>query len=85
MNKIRRFLSDTVVANLICQQKSTIDVAEVINSGGVILARFSRGDIGFENSALLGTMLISKVQIAAMQRVNIPMPLRVPTFLYVDE
>ena len=85
LNKIRRFLSDTLVANIICQKKSTIDVAEVINSGGVILARFSRGDIGFENSALLGTMLISKVQIAAMQRVSIPMDLRVPTFLYVDE
>lgn len=85
LNKIRRFLSDTVVANIICQKKSTIDVAEIINSGGVILARFSRGDVGFENSALLGTMLISKVQIAAMQRVSIPMELRVPTFLYVDE
>lgn len=85
LNKIRRFLSDSVTANIICQKKSTIDVAEVINSGGVILARFSRGDVGFENSALLGTMLISKVQIAAMQRVSIPMELRVPTFLYVDE
>ncbi len=85
LNKIRRFLSDSVTANIICQKKSTVDVAEIINSGGVILARFSRGDVGFENSALLGTMLISKVQIAAMQRVNIPMELRVPTFLYVDE
>lgn len=85
LNKIRRFLSDSVTASIICQKKSTVDVAEIINSGGVILARFSRGDVGFENSALLGTMLISKVQIAAMQRVSIPMELRVPTFLYVDE
>jgi hypothetical protein len=85
LNKIRRFLGNSVISNIICQKRSTIDVAEVINSGGVILARFSRGDIGFENSALLGTMLISKIQIAAMQRVSIPMDLRVPTFLYVDE
>ncbi|MGN5650541.1 type IV secretory system conjugative DNA transfer family protein [Bacillus sp. Brlt_9] len=85
LNKIRRFLANGVISNIICQKKSTIDVAEVINSGGVILARFSRGDVGFENSALLGTMLISKIQIAAMQRVSIPMSLRVPTFLYVDE
>ena len=85
LNKIRRFIANGVVSNIICQKKSTINIAEAINSGGVILARFSRGDMGFENSALLGTMLISKVQIAAMQRVAIPMEMRVPTFLYVDE
>ena len=85
LNKIRRFLGNSVISSIICQKRSTIDVAEVINSGGVILARLSRGDLGFENSALLGTMLISKIQIAAMQRVSIPMEMRVPTFLYVDE
>jgi hypothetical protein len=85
LNKIRRFIANGLVANIICQKKSTLNVAEAINSGAVILARFSRGDMGFENSALLGAMLIAKVQIAAMQRVSIPMEQRVPTFLYVDE
>lgn len=85
LNKLRRFIANGVVANIICQQKSTINIADTMNSGGVILARFSRGDMGFENSALLGTMLISKIQIAAMQRVNIPQSQRVPTYLYVDE
>lgn len=85
LNKIRRFIANGLVANIICQKKSTLNIADTINSGGVILARFSRGDMGFENSALLGTMLISKIQIAAMQRVNIPQEQRVPTYLYVDE
>lgn len=85
LNKLRRFIANGIVANIICQQKSTISIADTMNSGGVILARFSRGDMGFENSALLGTMLISKIQIAAMQRVNIPQEQRVPTYLYVDE
>lgn len=85
LNKIRRFIANGLVANIICQKKSTLNIAEAINSGAVILARFSRGDMGFENSALLGSMLISKIQIAAMQRVNIPQDQRVPTFLYVDE
>jgi len=85
LNKIRRFLGNEVIANIICQKKSSFDLAEIMNSGGVILARFSRGDIGFENSALLGTMLISKIQIAAMQRVAEPEDQRTPTFLYVDE
>lgn len=85
LNKIRRFIANGLVSNIICQKKSTLNVADAINSGAVILARFSRGDMGFENSALLGTMLISKIQIAAMQRVNIPKDQRVPTYLYVDE
>lgn len=85
LNKIRRFIANPLVSNIICQKKSTLNVADAINNGSVILARFSRGDMGFENSALLGTMLISKIQIAAMQRVNIPQSQRVPTYLYVDE
>jgi hypothetical protein len=85
LNKIRRFIANGLVANIICQKKSSLNIADAMNSGSVILARFSRGDMGFENSALLGSMLISKVQIAAMQRVNIPMDQRVPTYLYVDE
>lgn len=85
LNKIRRFIANGLVANIICQKKSTLNIADAINSGAVILARFSRGDMGFENSALLGSMLISKIQIAAMQRVNLPEDQRVPTYLYVDE
>lgn len=85
LNKIRRFIANGLVANIICQQKSTLNIADAMNSGAVILARFSRGDMGFENSALLGSMLIAKVQLAAMQRVSIPMEQRIPTYLYVDE
>lgn len=85
LNKIRRFIANELVSNIICQRRSTINIADTMNAGGVILARFSRGDMGFENSALLGTMLVSKVQIAAMQRVNIPEEQRIPTYLYVDE
>ena len=85
LNKLRRFIANGLVSNIICQKKSTLNIADAINSGAVILARFSRGDMGFENSALLGSMLISKIQIASMQRVNIPENERVPTYLYVDE
>lgn len=85
LNKLRRFVANGLVANIICQKKSTLNIADAINSGAVILARFSRGDMGFENSALLGSMLIAKIQIAAMQRVNIPQDQRIPTYLYIDE
>ena len=57
LNKIRRFIANGLVANIICQKKSSLNIADTMNSGGVILARFSRGDMGFENSALLGKQL----------------------------
>lgn len=85
LNKIRRFIANGLIANIICQKKSTLNIADAMNSGAVVLARLSRGDMGFENSALLGSMLISKIQIAAMQRVNIPQEERVPCYLYIDE
>lgn len=85
LNKLRRLVADGMISNIICQKKSTLNIADAINSGAVILARFSRGDIGFENSALLGSMLVSRIQIAAMQRVKIPEEERIPTYLYLDE
>jgi len=57
LNKIRRFIANPLVSNIICQKKSTLNIADAINNGSVILARFSRGDMGFENSALLGKHL----------------------------
>lgn len=85
LNKLRRFVANGMIANIICQRKSTLNIENAINSGAVILARFSRGDIGFENSTLLGSMLVSKIQIAAMQRVKIPEEERIPCYLYLDE
>lgn len=57
LNKLRRMIANGLVANIICQKKSTLNIADAMNSGAVILARFSRGDMGFENSALLGKHL----------------------------
>lgn len=84
-NKVGQFLSTALVRNIVGQSKSTIDIFEIMNSGKIFLVNLSKGRIGEDNSALLGGMLITKMQLSAMERVRIPEDERIDFFLYVDE
>lgn len=84
-NKVGQFLSNAMVRNIVGQAKSTIDVLDIINTGKIFLVNVSKGRIGEDNSSLLGAMIITKLQLAAMERVRIPEDERVDFFLYVDE
>ncbi len=84
-NKVGQFLSTALIRNIVGQSKSTIDVFDIINEGKIFLVNVSKGRIGEDNSALLGAMLITKIQLAAMERVRIPEDERVDFYLYVDE
>jgi len=84
-NKVGQFLSTAMVRNVLGQSKSTIDLFEMMNSGKIFLVNVSKGRIGEDNSALLGGMLITKLQLAAMERVRIPEDDRKDFYLYVDE
>ncbi|MEK7174389.1 MAG: type IV secretion system DNA-binding domain-containing protein [Patescibacteria group bacterium] len=84
-NKVGQFLSSAIIRNVVGQSKSTIDVFEVMNSGKIFLVNVSKGRIGEDNSSLLGAMLITKIQLAAMERVRVTEEERVDFYLYVDE
>lgn len=84
-NKVGQFLSTALVRNIVGQSKSTIDVFDIMNSGKIFLVNVSKGRIGEDNSMLLGGMLITKLQLSAMERVRVPEEERVDFFLYVDE
>lgn len=84
-NKVGQFLSTAMVRNIVGQSKSTIDIFEMMNTGKIFLVNVSKGRIGEDNSALLGAMLITKIQLAAMERVRVPEDERVDFYLYVDE
>jgi CxxC-x17-CxxC domain-containing protein len=84
-NKVGQFLSSSLVRNIVGQSKSTIDVFDIMNEGKIFLVNVSKGRIGEDNSALLGAMLITKIQLASMERVRIPEEERVDFYLYVDE
>lgn len=84
-NKIGQFLSSTIIRNIVGQPKSTIDMREIMDSGKILLVDLAKGRIGEDNAALLGAMMITKIQLAAMSRVDIPEDERRDFFLYVDE
>ena len=84
-NKVGQFISNPLIRNIIGQVKSKIDMREIMDEGKILIANLSKGKIGEDNSKLLGALLITKLQLAAMSRVDIPEEKRRDFFLYVDE
>ena len=84
-NKVGQFLNVSFVRNIVGQAKNSIDIEEVMNSGKILLVNVSKGRIGEDNAAILGAMIITKIQLVAMERVRIPEDERKDFYMYVDE
>src|SRR3989339_227170 len=84
-NKVGRFLSSAMMRNIVGQVKSSIDLRKIMDEKKIMLLDLSKGRIGEDNSALLGAMIITKIQLAAMNRVSIAEEERADFYLYVDE
>ena len=84
-NKVGQFLSSAIIRNIVGQTKSSIDLRDIMDNQKILLLNLSKGRIGEDNSALLGAMFITKLQLAAMSRVDKPEEERVDFYLYVDE
>lgn len=84
-NKVGQFLSASIVRNIVSQVRSTIDVRDIMDSGKIFIVNLSKGRIGEENMRLLGGMIISRLQMAAMERVDLPEDDRRDFYLFVDE
>jgi CxxC-x17-CxxC domain-containing protein len=84
-NKVGQFLTSSIIRNIVAQPKSTIDMQEVMDQEKILLINASKGRIGEDNSALLGAMLITRIQLAAMDRARMLESKRKDFFLYVDE
>ncbi|MDD4610847.1 MAG: type IV secretion system DNA-binding domain-containing protein [Patescibacteria group bacterium] len=84
-NKVGQFLSSSLIRNIVGQVKSSIDMREIMDEGKIIIMNLSKGRIGEDNSALLGAMMITKMQLAAMSRVDILEKERKDFYLYIDE
>ncbi|HEX5429807.1 MAG TPA: type IV secretion system DNA-binding domain-containing protein [Patescibacteria group bacterium] len=84
-NKVGQFLSSAIIRNIVGQTKSAIDLREIMDNKKILLVNLSKGRIGEDASALLGAMIITRLQLAAMSRVDIPEEERADFYLYVDE
>jgi len=85
LNKVGQFVSSPLIRAIIERPQSSIDMEEIMNEGKILIANLSQGKLGEDNAALVGAMLITKFQLAAMNRVERAESDRRDFYLYVDE
>ena len=84
-NKVGQYITSPLIRNIIGQERSVFNFREIMDEGKILIVNLSKGRIGEDNAALLGAMLITKLQLAAMSRVDLPEEERKDFYLYVDE
>ncbi|MCD5385194.1 DUF87 domain-containing protein [Candidatus Gracilibacteria bacterium] len=84
-SKFGPFITNTTIRNIIGQPKSAFDIREMMDNKKVLLVNLSKGKIGALNAQLLGLIFVSKINMAAMSRADIPQEERKDFYLYVDE
>ena len=86
LNKVGAFTANPIIRNIIGQPKSSFDVRKIMDEGKILVVNLSKGLIGEDNAGILGAFLVTKIQLAAMSRSDIPdVKDRRPFYLYVDE
>jgi hypothetical protein len=85
LNKVGAFTANPLVRNIIGQKKSSFNIRQIMDENKILIVNLSRGLVGEDNAALLGSLLVTKIQLAAMSRADVPASQRTPFYLYVDE
>jgi len=85
LNKCRTFLTDPLLRAVIGQTRSSFDFREALDSRKIILCDLSKGEIGADNSTLLGSVIVMQEKLAALSRSDIPESARVDHFLFAEE
>ncbi|MFA6250879.1 MAG: type IV secretion system DNA-binding domain-containing protein, partial [Candidatus Shapirobacteria bacterium] len=85
LNKVGQFISSTNIRNTVSHPRSKINIQEIMDQKKILIADLSTGKLGEDNSALLGAMLITQIQLSAMNRVFQSQEERSDFYLYVDE
>ena len=83
--KFGGFITNKLMRNIIGQTKSSFDIYDVMQSQKILLINLSKGILGDVNSNLLGLIIVSKIQMAAMRRQTVAKEDRKDFFLYIDE
>ncbi len=84
-NKVGQFLSASIIRNIVAQAKSSMNIRELMDNQKIFIVNLSKGRIGEDASRLLGGLLITKIQMSAMERVDVLEEERQDFYMYVDE
>lgn len=83
--KFGQFITNSMMRNIIGQTKSAFDFIDVMQSRKILLMNLSKGEVGDINSKLLGLVIVSKLQMAALRRQRYTKEERTDFFMYIDE
>ncbi|TSC64697.1 MAG: Uncharacterized protein G01um1014106_8 [Parcubacteria group bacterium Gr01-1014_106] len=84
-SKFGRFMTNTLMRNILGQQESAFRWADALQGRKIVLINLSKGQIGELNAMMLGLILMTKLAVAVLQRAHLPPEERTPFYLYVDE
>ena len=84
-NKLGQFLSSKLVRNIFGQPRTKLNLRKAMDEGKIILVNLSKGRIGEDNANMIGSLLVTKIQIDAMSRADIPAHMRRDFYMYIDE
>src|SRR5438105_15666111 len=84
LNKVGHFVSSPLLRNILGQPRSSLDLRQVLDDSKVLLVNLSKGRLGDDVSALLGSFLVTAIQLAAMSRADVIEEDRRDFFLYID-
>jgi type IV secretory pathway TraG/TraD family ATPase VirD4 len=84
-SKLTSFIANDMMRPIIAQQKSTMNFREIMDEGKILLINLSKGKIGEINSHLLGMVIVGKILMSALARVDLPESERKDFYLYIDE
>ncbi|MDO8886415.1 TraM recognition domain-containing protein [Candidatus Oleimmundimicrobium sp.] len=85
LNKIRRFIGNKAILNVIAQEKSTFNIRKIMDEGKILIVNLAKGRIGEDNASLFGGMIVSKIQLESMARVEVDPSKRKPCYVWLDE
>lgn len=85
LNKLGQFLTSLPLRNIVGQRTSSFTLREAMDDGKILIANLSKGRIGEDNCSVLGAMLVTEIQLAALSRASIPEDKRRAFYLYIDE
>jgi hypothetical protein len=85
LNKMSQFLTSEPLRNIVGQKKNALDFRKIMDEGKILVVNLAKGKIGEDNCSLLGAIIVTKIQLAALSRTDVPEHRRRSFYLFVDE
>lgn len=85
LNKVGAFTGSVMLRNIIGQKDKSINIKQLMDEKKIIIVNLSKGEIGEDATALLGSMMVTAIQLAALSRAALPEQERIPYYVFIDE